>query len=132
MADSTDMQAKSILLVEDDKFLSDIIQRHLTKAGFTVLIAETGEEAIRDATEKIPSLILLDIVLSGINGLDVMARLREQEGTKHIPFMVLTNSDEDANMSRGKELGAVKYMVKAVSTPDYIVRAVQDFFKGRQ
>ncbi len=131
MADSTDMQAKSILLVEDDNFLSDIIQNHLAKAGFTVLIAETGEDAIRDATEKLPSLIILDIVLPGINGLDVMARLREHEGSKGIPFMVLTNSDEDMNLLRSKDLGAVKYMVKALSTPDHIVREVQDFFKGR-
>lgn len=127
---TTATPAKSVLLVEDDKFLRDIVESHLTKAGFAVLIATTGEEAFKVATEQHPDLIILDIVLSGINGLDVMARLRAQESTHAVPFIVFTNSDEDSSLERGRELGAVKYLVKAISTPDHIVREVRDYLES--
>jgi DNA-binding response OmpR family regulator len=128
MEDTNLAEKHTVLLVEDDKFLRDIIESHLTKAGFGVLAATTGEEAFRIAHEKTPDLIILDIVLSGINGLDVIARLREEDGGKHIPFIVFTNSDEQSSVARGRELGAVKYMVKAISTPDKIVHEIVDFF----
>lgn len=121
---------KTILIVEDDKFLRDIMVNHLEKAGYVVVCATTGEEAIRQATEVHPDLIVLDIVLSGISGLDVMARLKTEEITKNIPFMVFSNSDEVSSVNRGKDLGAVLYLIKALSTPERIVHEVNDFFMG--
>ncbi len=123
-------ETKKILVVEDDKFLRDIVDNHLIKAGYAIINAASGEEAIKAALEEHPDLIILDIVLSGISGLDVMARLHENAETKKIPFIVFTNSDEDSSVTRGHELGAVKYLVKAVSTPEKIVHEINDFFKN--
>lgn len=128
MSETSETPQHTVLLVEDDKFLRDIIETHLKKAGFTTLTATTGEEALRIAQEQHPDLIILDIVLSGINGLDVIARLRAEDHGAHIPFIVFTNSDEQSSVARGRELGAVKYMVKAISTPDKIVHEIQEFF----
>ncbi len=124
---STEPQ-KTILIVEDDRFLRDIIVKHLQKAGFVMAYAATGEEALHEAVQQKPDLIILDIVLSGINGLDVMARLQKEEATKKIPFIVFSNSDETASVNRGKDLGAIKYLVKAISTPEQIVREVKEYF----
>lgn len=128
MSDIPSAQQKTILIVEDDKFLRDIIVNHLRKAQFIVLCAATGEEALREAKEGKPDLIILDIVLSGINGLDVISRLQQEVATKHMPFIVFSNSDEVASVKRGKELGAVKYLVKAISTPEHIVHEVREYF----
>lgn len=128
MTESTTAPAKKILIVEDDKFLRDIVVSHLKKAQFEVVYATTGEEALQKAHDVRPDLIVLDIVLSGINGLDVMTRLQQDVATQGIPFLVFSNSDEPANLHRGKELGAVKYMVKALSTPEQIVREIKGFF----
>ena len=128
MSDTPATPVRTVLLVEDDKFLRDIIESHLKKAGFGTLTASTGEEALRIAQDGHPDLIILDIVLSGISGLDVIARLRQADQGAHIPFIVFTNSDEQSSVARGHELGAVKYMVKAISTPDKIVHEIQDFF----
>lgn len=119
---------RTVLLVEDDKFLRDIVERHLDAAGFAIISASTGEEALRVAQEQTVDIIVLDIVLSGISGLDVMARLKADAKTASIPFIVFTNSDEKASLERGSELGAVKYMVKALSTPEKIVEEIRSFF----
>ena len=128
MTDTIPETQKTVLIVEDDKFLRDIIVNHLRKAGYIMACAVTGEEALREATQMKPDLIILDIVLSGINGLDVMSRLHHEESTKNIPFIVFSNSDEMASVNRGNNLGAVKYLVKALSTPEQIVREVREFF----
>lgn len=128
MTDTIPETPKTVLVVEDDKFLRDIVVNHLEKAGYTVISAVTGEEALRVASQTHPDLIILDIVLSGINGLDVISRLRQEEATKNIPFIVFSNSDEMASVNRGNNLGAVKYLVKALSTPEQIVHEVKEFF----
>jgi len=129
---TTTPPSKTILVVEDDRFLRDIIVTHLRRAQYTVVCATTGEEALDMAAAEHIDLIILDIVLSGINGLDVIARLQQQEATKAIPFMVFSNSDEPASLSRGKELGAVTYLVKALSTPERIVTEVTNFLQSKQ
>ena len=128
MTDTNPETQKLVLIVEDDKFLRDIVVSHLEKAGYTVACAVTGEEALREAAQKHPDIIILDIVLSGINGLDVISRLHQEEATKNIPFIVFSNSDEMASVNRGSDLGAVKYLIKALSTPEQIVHEVSTFF----
>lgn len=122
---------KTILVVEDDRFLRDIIVTHLRRANYVVVCATTGEEAIDMAGAEHIDLIILDIVLSGISGLDVIARLQQQEATKAIPFMVFSNSDEPASLARGKDLGAITYLVKALSTPERIVSEVSNFLQAK-
>lgn len=119
---------KTILIIEDDKFLRDIIVRHLNESGYRTITAVTGEEALRFASEAQPNLIIVDIVLSGISGLDVMDSLAQNDATKNIPFIIFSNSDESVSINRSKTLGAVKYLVKALSTPEQIVHEIQEYF----
>ncbi len=123
-----DNTQKTVLIIEDDKFLQNIINKHLTNAGYNVITVETGEDALKSVAQTRPDLIIADIVLSGISGLDVLDRLAQNSTTNTIPFIIFTNSDETSSVERGKKLGAVKYLVKALSTPDRMVREVNEFF----
>ncbi|MDP2594084.1 MAG: response regulator [bacterium] len=118
----------AILLVEDDEFLRSLVARSLGEAGYEVAIATDGEEAMMRIHEGIPDLILLDLVLPGYSGFEFIAKLRQEEATAKIPFLVLSNSAETENKKGSKDLGAVGYLVKAQSNPLEIVRTVDDYF----
>lgn len=121
----------SILLVEDDEFLRDLVVRKLDEAGFDVAVAKDGEAALKAAGTRIPDLILLDLVLPGMSGFELIAKLREDEATAKIPFIVLSNSAEVQSKRESQEMGAEGYLVKAQSTPPEIVEAVAKWFATR-
>lgn len=118
---------KKILIVEDDEFLRDMMVHRLIETGYEVAIAKDGEEGLARAADM-PDLILLDLVLPGFSGFELIAKLRQSDTMKGIPFMVLSNSAEEQNRKQGAELGAVGYLVKAQSTPTDIVENVDSFF----
>lgn len=114
------MTKKRVLLVEDEPILIDLYQESFIEEPFTLELATTGEEALK-AAESRPNLILLDILLPGINGFDVLRRLKSSGKTKDIPVIVLTNlgseqSDKDKRLALS--LGAVDYLVKSYHTPE--------------
>lgn len=121
----------SILLVEDDDFLRDILAGELTKKGFEIVIAGDGEKAFAQASAHIPDLILLDLVLPGMSGFELIAKLRQQDATAKIPFMVLSNSAETQMRQQSTSLGAAGYLVKAESTPPEIVESIAAWFAAR-
>jgi CheY-like chemotaxis protein len=116
-----------ILLVEDDEFLLSLIATRLRKSGYEIFSANNGVEALFQVKEH-PQLILLDLVLPGFSGFELIAKLRQSPETKDIPFIVLSNSAEQTNQQQAKELGAAGYLVKAQSSPSEIVDAVEAFF----
>ncbi|MBU6321235.1 MAG: response regulator [Patescibacteria group bacterium] len=130
MADAPEKQG-AILLVEDDDFLRDILAGELAKEGFAVAVAPDGEKALAAASAHVPDLILLDLVLPGMSGFELIAKLRQQEATAKVPFMVLSNSAERENKQESVSLGAVGYLVKAESTPPEIVDAIKAWFAAR-
>ncbi len=118
---------KNILLVEDEPLLLDLYQEAFEDAGLEVEIAENGAEALKKA-DKNPRLILLDILMPGMNGFEVLKKLKNNSKTKDIPVIVLTNlgseqSDKDKQLALS--LGAVDYLVKSYHTPDEIVEIVE-------
>jgi|SRR3989338_1551253 len=117
-----------ILLVEDDEFLRSLVARSLGEAGYEVSIAMDGEEALERVHESIPDFILLDLMLPGYSGFEFIAKLRQEEATARIPFLVLSNSAETESKKESIALGAVGYLVKAQSTPPEILKAVDDYF----
>ncbi len=132
MNDSTaGVSKKKILIVEDDEFLRDLMVRRFIETGYEVAIAKDGEEGLARATD-VPDLILLDLVLPGFSGFELVAKLRQSDATKGIPFMILSNADESQSRKQGVELGAVGYMVKAQSTPADIIKNVETFFAARR
>lgn len=104
---------KRILIVEDDRFLRRACQTRLEQQGYTIVTAQDGEEALRAVRAEAPDLILLDLLMPKLNGLDVLRILRAEEGTRSIPVLVLSNSSRQEDMETIRGLGISGYFVKA-------------------
>lgn len=115
-----------ILLAEDDALLIRLYQKKLTHDGFEVRVATNGEEALAEVTKEKPDLILLDIMMPKMNGMQVLEQLKKEEGTKHIPVIVLSNLSADVDAEKIMELGASAYLVKSDNPPDVVVAKVKE------
>jgi len=118
-----------VLIVEDDKFLRDLVVKKLRNEGFTVFEAVDGETALGAILKEIPEFILLDLILPGIDGFEVLRRLKEQPTTKNIPVIVLSNLGQAEDITKATRLGANGYMIKAKFTLDEIVVNVKKILK---
>jgi len=104
---------KTILLIEDEGALQKTMGDVLTQEGYEILSALDGEAGVRLAKEKIPDLILLDLVLPKMMGLEVLQQLRETKETKDIPVIILTNRESLEDIERATDLGATTYLIKS-------------------
>lgn len=116
------MANEHILVVDDEKDILELISYNLTLKGYSVSVAETGESAIRVAGEKRPDLVVLDLMLPGIDGLDVCRSLKTNPLTSEIPVIMLTAKGEEADIVTGLELGAEDYITKPFSMKVLIAR----------
>jgi len=116
------MVQKRILLIEDEKDIAELIRHHLAREGYAVSRAATGEEGLRLARADPPSLILLDLMLPGVDGLEVCRALKRQRGTDAIPIIMLTAKSEESDIVAGLELGADDYITKPFSPPVLVAR----------
>jgi len=120
---------KTILIVEDDKFLRELISRKLSGEGFDALEAVDGEEGIKKIKEGKPDLVLLDLILPGIDGFEVLARLREDPEISSIPVIILSNLGQREEVEKGLKLGAIDYLIKAHFTPGEIIEKIKNALK---
>lgn len=111
----------TILIADDDRLVLSTLSRSLQQAGYHVLEASSGEEALALCQEHQPALAILDIRMPGLDGIETAARLRESTGT---PFMIFTAYGNDEYVQRSVELGAMGYLVKPLD-PAQIVPAVE-------
>jgi len=102
----------SVLCVDDDERIHKIVQLHLKKAGFQVLSARNGEEALENVKKTRPDLILLDVMMPGMNGFDVCSRLQRDKSTAYIPVIFSTALGEERDKTEAFAVGAVDYIVK--------------------
>ncbi|HRU00687.1 MAG TPA: response regulator transcription factor [Victivallales bacterium] len=109
------MAKAKILVIEDEKDILDIIEFNLEKEGYKVKCVDSGEEGLKQAREKIPDIIILDLMLPGIDGLDVCKILKNDSKTRHIPVIILTAKSEEADIVTGLEIGADDYITKPFS-----------------
>jgi len=116
---------KSILLVEDDPFLVDIYTTKLKKAGFSVEVAEDGEKVFKKLKEKVPDLVVLDIVLPHIDGWEILRKIKENEKFKDLKLLILSNLGQKEEIEKGLSLGAIKYLIKAHYTPSKLVEEIK-------
>jgi two-component system phosphate regulon response regulator PhoB len=107
------MKNARILLIEDDKFLRRACEVGLKKRGFTVLTAVDGEEGLRLAHSELPDIILLDMLMPKLSGMQALEELKKGARTRDIPVVILSNSSVEADMQKARELGAVAYLIKA-------------------
>lgn len=106
-----------VLLIEDDEFAAEMYRLRLVADGYTVVVGRDGEEGLRMATDESPDFIYLDLRLPGLDGFEVLERLRAEPATTHIPVIILSNYGEPELRERGLKLGAMEFLVKADTTP---------------
>ena len=114
-----------ILIIEDDKFLRELIVMKLKKESYDVLDAVDGEEGIKKIREEKPDIILLDLILPGIDGFEVLSQIKSDPTVSSIPVIILSNLGQKEDIERGIELGATDYMIKAHFTPGEIVEKIK-------
>lgn len=122
------MNGKKILLVEDDLFIRDIYINVLKVEGFIVLTAEDGETGLKLGKDNPDaSLMLLDVMLPKMHGIDILRKLKEDKRTAMLPVIMLTNLTEESVVQEALRLGAAGYLVKVRFTPPQVVAKVKDF-----
>ncbi len=111
-----------VLVVEDEPTIADVVARYLRRAGYETDVVGDGAAALAVVGSRRPDLIVLDVMLPGVNGLEVMRRLRADEGTSRVAILLLTARGEEADRVAGLQLGADDYVVKPFSPAELIAR----------
>ncbi len=114
------MKVRKILVVDDEKPIHSYLERKFSKLGYSVCIAEDGEEALSQVFSQFPDIILLDAKLPILNGIEVCKRLKSNDITKHIPILMLSAKAQSDQVAEGLEAGADKYLCKPISFPDIL------------
>ena len=126
------MGHKSILVVYDEADIRELVQYNLAREGFQVEGAPSGEEALRRVRQQPPDLVVLDLMLPGVDGLEVCRRLKGDRRTAEIPIVMLTAKGEDADVVAGLELGADDYVVKPFSPRVLLARIKAVMRRGEE
>ena len=116
------MAQEHILVVDDEEDIQELVRYNLVRNGLTVTVVGTGEAAVETARSKLPDMILLDLMLPGIDGLEVCNILKHDQRTSHIPIVMLTARGEEADVVAGLELGADDYITKPFSPRVLVAR----------
>ena len=119
----------SILVVEDDRFLRELMAQKLSGEGFEVTEATDGESALKKMKEKKPDLVLLDLILPGVDGFEVLSKVKNDPSLESIPVIILSNLGQKEDIERGLKLGADDYLIKAKFTPGEIIEKIKNLLK---
>lgn len=120
---------KIVCIVEDDAFLVKAYQYIFEHHNIRVQVSRTGEEALAYFKIETPNVVLLDINLPGISGFEVLEAMSKDEKLDHVPVIILSNLGSPEDINRGKELGAVEYLVKANIDIDGILERVNKYLR---
>jgi len=123
----SDEKRKKVLVVDDEAPIREIYQKEFSSQGFNTVTAADGEEGLLKAGEESPNLILLDVMLPKMSGIDVLKALKKNPLTKDIPVLLLTNLGEEAIIKEGFSLGADGYLLKVSYTPAQVVEECRKF-----
>ncbi len=129
-SNSSDSKSKKkVVWVEDDKLIGTILAKKLTSSGFELFHAKNGDEALKYLANNVPDAIVLDLIMPGISGLDILQKIKDDPRLKDVPAMILSNINKQEDIERAKILGAKKFLVKAAASLDQIVLEVGDLCK---
>jgi len=120
-----------ILIIEDDKFLRDLMSQKLLHEGFTVKEALDGEEGIKSALEDTPDLILLDLILPRIDGFAVLEKMKSEPKLASLPILILSNLGQKEDVTRAMSLGAVDFLIKSNFTLGEVVEKIKAVLKQK-
>lgn len=124
------MQPKA-LIIEDEQFIRDIYKRQLEKAGVIVDGFGNGTEGLQSTKQTKYDIILLDIMLPDLNGLEILKQIKQNPLSKDVPVILLTNLGQDDVIKEAFTLGAQGYFIKASYTPDQIAQEVKNILARR-
>lgn len=122
-------QPKRVLIIEDDIFIADVYYRQLKKEGFLVKIAENGIKGLQFLLSEHFDVLLLDLMLPGLNGLEVLKQWRAKNPSSTMPIFILTNYGLDSYMQEAFSLGARKFFIKASANAEQIVKEINKIFQ---
>ncbi len=114
--------SKTILIVDDEAYIVTSLEYVMQSAGFEVAVAYDGEEALEKVAEKVPALVILDLMMPKLDGFEVCQKIRENPLWKDIRIIILTAKGRDTERKKGMSLGADDYMTKPFSTRDILNR----------
>ena len=120
---------KQILLIEDDPFIIDIYNKKFEESGFSVDVANNGEDALKKLEQKKPDLVVLDIVLPEMDGWEVLRRIKSTPELKDLKIIILSNLSQKKEVEKGINLGSIKYLIKAHYTPSEIVEEIKSLLQ---
>ena len=112
-----------VLIVEDNRDIADLVSHYLTKAGFTTDVIASGQQALKAINERPPDLLILDLMLPQVDGLEICRAVRTNEKTAAVPIIMLTARAEESDRIVGLELGADDYVAKPFSPHELVARA---------
>ena len=124
------LEDKVILVVDDDYTLLQMYNERIKQEGAIVVTAQDGAGALQQASESRPHIILLDLMMPGMSGLDVLRQLKADETVKNIPVIVFSALADENNRKKAMDLGAVEYMVKADVLPIDVVEKIKGVIAG--
>jgi len=128
--ESVSMVNDRILVVDDEEDLAELVRYNLTKEGYLVTCVGSGEQALGEARAQVPDLIVLDLLLPKVDGLDVCKQLKSDPKTQHIPIVMLTAKSEEVDMVTGLECGADDYITKPFS-PRVLLARIRSVLRRR-
>ena len=129
---SAALAGKKILWVEDDSFLSDIISRKLSTENCILVHAKDAESALTLLETEVPDIILLDILLPGMNGFELLEKFKANPKVKDVPVIMLSNLGQESDKEKGKSLGADRFLVKATLTLDEIIKEMIEVLEAKK
>lgn len=124
------MARESVLIIEDEEDIQELVNYSLSKEGYQTTAVTSGEEGLRSAKSKQPNLIVLDLMLPGMDGLEICRLLKNDPKTQHIPIVMLTAKGEESDVVTGLELGADDYITKPFS-PKVLVARIRTILRRK-
>ncbi len=118
--------SKKLLIIDDDEFLLDIYQHKLTKEGYEVSISTNAESAFELMQKNKPDLIILDLIMPGMSGFDVLEQLKTMPNLSIIPVIVLTNLGQEEDKKHCLELGVKEYFVKTSTSLEEVMKKIEE------
>lgn len=122
---SEEKTGKKILMIEDEKIIVDLLKRKLEQAGYQVSAGKDGIEGLEKMRKDKPDIILLDIVMPRMGGLEVMEEMEKDNDLKDIPVVIISNSGQPVELDRAKKLGAKDWLVKTEFDPQEVIKKVK-------
>ena len=123
----TNNSQQKVLVVEDDKFLSELVVTNLRKANFDVTLTIDVEKAWEELEKQpLPNIIILDLILPGTNGFEFLEQIKKDDKLKSIPVIILSNLGSEQDIEKGLSLGASAYLVKAHILPEDLVKKIKE------